>query len=80
VPAINTNDMLNLPKGQAFAMIEGGQLYKLRLPLPEKEIFIKKSGITQCPIKLSIKHIFSMVVLWQLPPVEYNTKPFNHNA
>jgi hypothetical protein len=50
VPAINTNDMLNLPKGQAFAMIEGGQLYKLRLPLPEKEIFIKKSGI---PNKLS---------------------------
>jgi hypothetical protein len=31
-------------------MIEGGQLYKLRLPLPEKETFIKKSGI---PNKLS---------------------------
>ncbi len=45
VPAINTNDMLNLPKGQAFAMIEGGQLYKLRLPLPKEEIFTKKSGI-----------------------------------
>ncbi len=50
VPAINTNDMLNLPKGQAFAMIEGGQLYKLRLPLPNKETFTKKSGI---PNKLS---------------------------
>jgi conjugative coupling factor TraD (TOL family) len=45
VPAINTNDLLNLPKGQAFAMIEGGQLYKLRLPLASKETFSKKSGI-----------------------------------
>lgn len=45
VTAINTNDLLNLPKGQAFAMIEGGQLYKLRLPLSEKEVFSKKSGI-----------------------------------
>lgn len=45
VPAVNTNDMLNLPKGQAFAMIEGGQLYKLRLPLAGKETFSKKSKI-----------------------------------
>ncbi len=45
VPAINTNDLLNLPKGQAFAMIEGGQLYKLRLPLASKETFSKKSGM-----------------------------------
>lgn len=45
VPAINTNDMLNLPKGQAFAMIDGGQLYKLRLPLADKETFGKNSGI-----------------------------------
>lgn len=26
-------DLVQLPKGQAFALIEGGQLYKLRLPL-----------------------------------------------
>lgn len=45
VSAINTNDMLNLPKGQAFAMIEGGQLYKLRLPLASKQSFAKNSGI-----------------------------------
>lgn len=45
VPAINTNDMLNLPKGQAFAMIDGGQLYKLRLPLASKETFDKSSGM-----------------------------------
>jgi conjugative coupling factor TraD (TOL family) len=27
-------DLVQLPKGQAFALIEGGQLYKLRFPLP----------------------------------------------
>ena len=26
-------DLIQLPKGQAFALLEGGQLYKLRLPL-----------------------------------------------
>ena len=29
-------DLTQLPKGQAFALIEGGQLYKIRLPLPKK--------------------------------------------
>ena len=28
-------DLVNLPKGQAFALINGGQLYKLRMPLPD---------------------------------------------
>lgn len=28
------NDVINLPKGQAFALLEGGQLYKIRMPLP----------------------------------------------
>ncbi|MCY4264636.1 MAG: type IV conjugative transfer system coupling protein TraD [Gammaproteobacteria bacterium] len=27
-------DMVSLPKGQAFALLEGGQLWKLRIPLP----------------------------------------------
>ena len=26
-------DLISLPKGQAFAFLEGGQLYKIRLPL-----------------------------------------------
>ena len=28
-------DLVNLPKGQAFALIDGGQLYKIRMPLPD---------------------------------------------
>jgi len=33
VPMIQTSDLIQLPKGQAFALIEGGQLVKLRMPL-----------------------------------------------
>ena len=34
---ITANDVLNLPKGQAFCLLEGGKLYKLRMPLPQLE-------------------------------------------
>lgn len=37
VPMLAPSDLTQLPKGQAFALIEGGQLYKLRLPLPKKD-------------------------------------------
>lgn len=33
---IEQNDVLNLPKGQAFGLLEGGRLYKLRMPLPKE--------------------------------------------
>jgi type IV secretory pathway TraG/TraD family ATPase VirD4 len=32
-PMLSPADLVQLPKGQAFALIEGGQLYKIRLPL-----------------------------------------------
>jgi len=34
---IEQNDVLNLPKGQAFCLLEGGKLYKIRIPLPMPE-------------------------------------------
>lgn len=34
VPMLMPSDLTALPKGQAFALLEGGNLYKLRLPLP----------------------------------------------
>jgi conjugal transfer pilus assembly protein TraD len=34
VPMIQPADLVQLPKGQCFALLEGGQLAKLRLPLP----------------------------------------------
>lgn len=33
-PMITSADVMNLPKGQAFALIEGSQLWKIRMPLP----------------------------------------------
>ncbi len=33
---IEQNDVLNLPKGHAFCLLEGGKLYKLRMPLPQE--------------------------------------------
>ncbi len=35
--------LVALPKGEAFALIEGGQLYKLRLPLPGNDSLLPKS-------------------------------------
>lgn len=38
VPLLSTNDLLQLPKGQAYCLIEGGQLYKIRMPLAKDEM------------------------------------------
>lgn len=34
VPLLEPADIVSLPKGQAFALLEGGQLWKIRMPLP----------------------------------------------
>ncbi|KEZ76696.1 type IV conjugative transfer system coupling protein TraD [Salinisphaera hydrothermalis] len=34
-PMLTAADIIKLPKGQAFALIEGGRLYKIRMPLPK---------------------------------------------
>ena len=34
-PMLMASDLVQLPKGQAFALIGGGQLYKVRIPLPD---------------------------------------------
>jgi len=33
-PMLEPSEIVKLPKGQAFAMINGGQLWKIRIPLP----------------------------------------------
>jgi conjugative coupling factor TraD (SXT/TOL subfamily) len=35
VPMLTAADVVRLPKGQAFALLEGGRLWKLRMPLPD---------------------------------------------
>ena len=37
VPMLQPNHLVQLPKGQAFALLHGGALHKLRLPLPLSE-------------------------------------------
>ena len=32
---LSPSDLVQLPKGQAFALLHGGQLYKMRMPLPD---------------------------------------------
>ncbi|WP_273439422.1 type IV conjugative transfer system coupling protein TraD [Sedimenticola selenatireducens] len=34
VPMLTPAELIALPKGQAFALLEGGQLWKIRMPLP----------------------------------------------
>lgn len=34
---LSVSTIMNLPKGQAFAIIEGGQLWKIRMPLPVED-------------------------------------------
>ncbi|SQA98018.1 Type IV secretory pathway, VirD4 components [Cedecea neteri] len=36
-PLLEPADVVSLPKGQAFALLEGGQLWKVRMPLPADE-------------------------------------------
>ena len=35
VPMLTPAELVRLPKGQAFALLEGGRLWKLRMPLPD---------------------------------------------
>ena len=35
VPLLTAAELVTLPKGQAFALLDGGQLWKIRMPLPD---------------------------------------------
>ncbi|WP_422452164.1 type IV conjugative transfer system coupling protein TraD [Endozoicomonas sp. ALC066] len=37
VPMIEPSDVIQLPKGQAFALLEGGHLWKIRIPLAKPD-------------------------------------------
>ena len=37
VRMLEPTDLVQLPKGQAFALLQGGQLHKIRMPLPSAE-------------------------------------------
>ena len=38
VPMLTPGDLIQLPKGQAYCLLEGGQLWKIRIPLPKDDM------------------------------------------
>ena len=38
MPLLSADDLIQLPKGQAFALLSGGHLLKLRIPLPKDDM------------------------------------------
>ena len=38
IPMISSDDLMQLPKGQAFCLLDGGKLYKIRFPLPKNDM------------------------------------------
>lgn len=51
VPMIDVNDIISLPKGQAFVLVNGGELYKVRIPLPIND------GLAPVDIKQAILRV-----------------------
>lgn len=47
VPLLTANNLLQLPKGQAYCLIEGGQLFKIRIPLPKDNMCEIPANIEQ---------------------------------
>jgi conjugative coupling factor TraD (TOL family) len=43
VPMLTPAELITLPKGQAFALLEGGQLWKIRMPLPAADAEMPES-------------------------------------
>ena len=37
ISIVEVNDLFSLPKGQAFVMTNGGEIYKIRIPLPKND-------------------------------------------
>jgi len=37
VPMVEISDIISLPKGQAFVFVNGGELYKVRIPMPSND-------------------------------------------
>ena len=45
VPLISSDDLMQLPKGQAFCLLDGGQLYKVRFPLPKNDMALMSESV-----------------------------------
>ena len=46
-PLLTTAELFTLPRGQAFALLDGGSLWKLRIPLPQAKDQLLPSSINE---------------------------------
>lgn len=71
VPMLEPGDLTSLPKGQAFALIDSGHLYKLRLPLPggdydlPADIEAVAAGMKQTHINVTPEHWYAGADNWR---------------
>ena len=47
VPLVDTPELFSLPRGHAFALLDGGRIWKLRIPLPSQEDALLPTTIEQ---------------------------------
>ena len=73
VPMLEPGDLTRLPKGQSFMLMEGGQLYKLRLPLPAAGGQPVPSEIAELTAKM--RNDYHAVVDWSHDDWWQNTMP-----
>ncbi len=67
-------DLVTLPKGQAFALLEGGQLWKLRMPLPDPGRDVEMPASLQAIATAMTRHYTTGEHGWReaplLPPAQ----------
>lgn len=63
-PLLNPADIMSLPKGQAFALMDGNRLFKIRAPLPAEEKGVVLPNNLEAVVD-DMKERYSKTVDWQ---------------
>ena len=66
IPMIDINDIISLPKGQAFVLVNGGELYKLRIPMS-----LLDEQLANYDIKQIINEINQIFLTSKMPPKQH---------
>ena len=64
VPLVSTTDLFSLPRGHAFALLDGGRLWKVRFPLPKADDELLPQSMEDAfrVLLADTKHVASMQV------------------
>lgn len=70
VPMITPANVMKLPKGQAFALLEGGNLWKIRMPLPVSD---KNDAMPESILQLSeyMQEQYQTSESWSKTAIDY---------